>query len=181
MRNYFIVLMASGPFFLFAQSFRPGISLTYISNSNVPVLSVRYDEFTLNINGLYSINNTHNIGVQYLNIWTSGSAYNFSDEKNSYFLAGAFYQYNLLPQRVSRLFPELSINYGNYCPCGRLDPYEKPGLIYLGFGMGLDYKIYKNLFIDFGFHVYKPIAQTQDIEYVHSYTQYILGFSYLLN
>ena len=110
MRNYLIMLLVLGPFFLFAQAFRPGISLTYIGDFNVTAPSVRYDEFTLNINALYSINNTHNIGVQYLNIWTSGSAYNFSDEKNSYFLAGAFYQYNLLPQRASRLFPELSIN-----------------------------------------------------------------------
>ena len=173
--------MVLAPFFLFAQSFRPGISLTYMPFFETPDPLVKYDELTLNANALYSINNTHNIGVQFLKIWTRGSAYNFSDEKNSYFMAGAFYQYNLLPQRTYRLFPELSINYGNYCTCGSLDPYEKPGLVYLGFGMGMDHKIYKDLFIDFGFHVYRPIARAKNEAPVYSYTQYVLGFSYLIN
>ncbi|GLR16555.1 hypothetical protein [Portibacter lacus] len=180
MRLFVIIIILLSPAILFSQLIRPGISFTYIPFFGTDNPSERYDELTLNVNSLYAINKRHNIGIQYLNIWTRGSSYSISDEKHTYYLAGLFYQFDILKESSNEWFPEVSINYGNYCPCGNFDPFERPSLIYIGYGMGFDYKIYKNLYLDLGFHWYQPIAGVQKEDSAYSYTQYVLGVSYLL-
>ncbi len=161
-----------------SQIFKPSISYTVISEFNDTDKSVRYVEKTLNLNMTYEIRSAHKLGIQYLNINTAGSSFTFSKKKSKYFLVGILYQYDLLSKSKIDLFPELAINYGNYCTCGNKDPFQKNGIIYISYGFGIDFPIYKNFYIDTGFHFYQPSFNLDDVSYSYAYTQYILGISY---
>ena len=91
-----------------------------------------------------------------------------------------FYQYDFLKNSKHELYPEVSLNYGNYCPCGNLDPYKKEGLVYFGYGMGFDVQLIKNLYLDLGLHYYRPIRNVENEGNIYAFGQYILGFSYKL-
>jgi hypothetical protein len=76
------------------------------------------------------------------------------------------------------IFPEISLNYGNYCTCGNLDPYSQKGIVYISYGFGIDLPIYKKLYLDTGFHFYQPSFNLEVYSKPYAYTQYILGISY---
>lgn len=164
-----------------SQAIKPAFSVTYIEGSEVADPQAKYKETTFNFNVAYSLTKRHNIGIQYLSINTLGSSYNFSQDRNSYYIAGMFYQYDLSKNSKNELYPELSINYGNYCTCGSTDPFEKAGLVYLGYGFGYDINLYKKLYLDLGFHVYSPVFNVTKEDLFYSFTQYIIGVSYVFN
>jgi len=94
---------------------------------------------------------------------------------------GVFYQYDLIAASKHEFYPEISINYGNYCTCGDLDPFKLDGIVYIGYGAGWDFHIYKNFYLDTGFMWYSPINAKKKLPpdtYVYSMSQYILGISY---
>ncbi len=162
----------------YAQGIKPGISFTYFSVSNVNDRSLVYRESTINVNVSYNLYSGHNLGIQYMNIFTSGSEFTFTEEKESYYIAGMFYQFDFLPNSTNELYPELSINYGNHCTCSDQDPYKKEGIIYLGHGFGYDWNIAQNLYLDLGLHYYYPLTEKDKEPATYSFVQYIIGLSY---
>lgn len=163
-----------------AQTLRPAISYSYLFDRAADHPQIGLHEFTLNVNLVYEVSPRINLGLQYLDIRTRGSAYTFSEERNNFYIAGLLFQYDFLHTSQLELFPELSINYGNYCPCGQTDPFRQEGIIYLGYGFGFDIPLTKRLFLDTGLHYYRPIRRVDGDNGVYSYGQYILGLSYSL-
>lgn len=166
-----------------SDGFRPfsklavGGSVTYIWNpdaqSQGPGFGYTYHETTLNGNVATNIFPNFDLGLAGLRIFTSSS---FSG-KNDYFLAGTFGQYAIVNSSTGRLFLELGGFYGNYCTCGREDPYRRGGLKYLDLGIGYTPRIWKNLYLDLGFNLYEILDKVED---KYSYTQYVLGLEYQL-
>jgi len=161
--------------------FNIGSSLTYTNYANVtdyPTGEHLYKEFTWNINLATNISKRVNLGIQVLNIYTSGTHI----DNSNYLIYGLFSQYNFLggKKTPTKLFIEGSINKGNYYTGGTLDPYLKEGLYYVGCGMGLDIplrNISKNLFLDVAFMNYWIL---NDIFDKYNYTQYIIGLNYYI-
>jgi hypothetical protein len=163
-----------------AQSLRPAVSYTYLLDRAVDFPEIAHHELTLNVNLIYEMTPRFNLGLQYMDIRTRGSAYNFSEDRNNFYIAGFFLQYDILPGKKVELFPEVSINYGNYCPCGQLDPFEQAGIIYFGYGFGADIPLSKRLFLDTGLHYYRPTTNVRQYNSIYAYGGYILGLSYRL-
>jgi hypothetical protein len=163
----------------FFNHFKVGTSLTYIYNSNkndYPPGEHLYEEYTWNVNFAASINKYLDVGLQFMNIFTSGTHVN----NNYYQIYGTFAQYDLLANRSPRfsLFLESSINRGNYCTAGHLDPYEKNNLWYAGLGGGFELPadfLLSGLGIELSFFNYQIINQIQT---KYNFTQYIIGLNY---
>jgi hypothetical protein len=160
----------------FGKTFIAGTSLTFIPEiENDPLLSqYNYFEYTWNLNAAVSIGRRIFIGAQVLTIFTNGSRV----ENNTYFIMGLFGQFNFIPKQKFRFFAELSINTGDYCTCGYLDPFRKENLVYLGWGAGFDLPmkfLSKNLYLDLSLIAYLIL---NDIEDKDVFTQYILGINY---
>jgi hypothetical protein len=160
----------------FGKTFIAGTSLTFIPEiENDPLLSqYNYFEYTWNLNAAVSISKRIFIGVQALTIFTNGSRV----ENNTYFIMGLFGQFNFIPKQKFRFFAELSINTGDYCTCGNLDPFRVEDLVYLGWGGGFDLPlkfISRNLYIDLSFIAYLIL---NEIENKLGFTQYIIGINY---
>lgn len=174
-RYLFIIVLLFFSFPLLTQTLQIEASYTYIWDVNSFDKELRYGESTINSNINVGFNR-HKLGLQILKIYTKGSTFRYDllNENNDYLLLGLFYQYNLFNSKKYKFFPEVSVNYGNYCTCGDADPYKLDNLIYLGFGLGLDINVYKNLFVLTGFHSYQPVSSSiKEISY--AYTQYVLG------
>jgi len=160
----------------FGKTFIVGTSLTFIPEiENDPSLSqYNFFEYTWNLNAAVSISKRIYTGVQALTIFTNGSRV----ENNTYFIMGLFGQFNFIPKQKFRFFAELSINTGNYCTCGNLDPFRVENLVYFGWGGGFDLPmkfLSKNLYLDLSFVAYLIL---NDVENKYGFTQYILGINY---
>ena len=160
----------------FGKTFIAGTSLTFIPdfNTNPSVADYNYFEYTWNLNVAVSLNKRFYTGVQALTIFTNGSRV----ENNTYFIMGLFGQFNFIPKNKFRFFAELSINTGDYCTCGNLDPFKQANLVYLGWGAGFDLPmkfLSKNLYLDLSLIAYLIL---NDIENKHGFTQYIIGINY---
>ncbi len=162
--------------FLF-NNLTAGSSLTYIWNSNVsdyPVGKNFYEEYTWNLNIATSINKRIMAGFQVLNIFTSGTHVN----NENYLMYGFFSQFDFFSKKKVSLFAELSINRGDYCTCGHIDPYRKNNIWYMGFGGGLEVPIKtisENLFLDLSWINYQILNK---IKTKYNFTQYIIGLNY---
>ena len=163
----------------FLKNFKAGTSLTYIPNSNetdYPVGENLYEEYTWNVNFAASINKHLNIGVQLMTIFTSGTHV----DDYIYNIYGIFTQYDLLANRAPKyaLFIESSINTGNYCTAGHLDPYKKNNMWYAGLGGGFEFPvnfIINRLSFELSAHNYQII---NNLKTKYNYTQYIIGLNY---
>jgi hypothetical protein len=163
----------------FFNSFKVGSSLTYIFDKNTidyPEGEHLYKEYTWNINFAASITKHLDVGLQFMNIFTSGTHVN----NNYYTIYGAFAQYDLLANRSPRysLFLESSINRGNYCTAGHLDPYKKNNIWYAGLGAGIELPadfLLPGLGLELSFFNYQIINQIQT---KYNFTQYIVGLNY---
>lgn len=154
-----------------------GSSLTYILHSDEDLLGVNLHEFTWNNNIAVNVTPSLYFGIGYMFIHTRGSmVVPDSPRKENYNLTTAFFQYDVLPRKKMRVFPELSWSYGNYCFCGYDDPLNIGGLHYLGFGAGLDYPITKRLSIDISMMFYNIINEI-DIP-KGDYNIYTLGLNF---
>jgi hypothetical protein len=161
----------------FAERLIVGTSLTYINHPNPNIRNIYFHELTWNKNIAVNLNRSFYFGLHHLNIYTRGSsALPNPDYRASQYLAGAFLQYDFLPEIRERLFLELSWSYGNYCTCGYDDPYRREGLRYLGGGVGGDIPINNFLSLDLAFNLYRPVLL--DVDYITGYTQYTVGLSF---
>jgi len=160
----------------FGKSFITGLSLTYIwdYDNTGSLTDYRYNEYTWNLNAAVSISKRIYSGVQVMTIFISGTRV----DGDNYSMYGLFGQYNFTPKKKSRFFIETSFNQGNYCTCGKLDPYKKDDLLYWGLGIGLEKplkSISKSLYLDLSFVNYTILDNLQD---KYNYTQYIIGLNY---
>ena len=164
----------------FANRFIIGSSLNYIRNKNTNNsfdLNLKHREFTWNKDVAVNLTSSIYLGFSHRNIYTSGSTVVPQSTKNSFQMTGIFTQYDFLPKEKSRLFAELSLNYGNYCTCGINginDPFKEPDLYYLGWGGGFDYPITNILSIDLSFISHHIL---NDILRKYAYTQYVIGLN----
>lgn len=168
----------------FAERLIIGSSLTYIPTSLSQISEPVYHEFSWTNNIAVNINSYAYFGIEYINLFTKGNAYYQSEEKNNYYLVGAFTQVDLLDltarrtslkENKARLLVELAYYYGNYCECGyNTSPYKVEGLNYLGFGIGGDFPILNWLSLDVTF---KSNSILKDIPEKFGYNYYILGLN----
>lgn len=158
----------------FADGLVVGGSFTYLRYTERDI-EYKYHELTTNINVSTPVYENVYVGLSFLQINTISSQIGIEETENHYYMAGAFAQYDFLKNRKDRLLGELSYHYGNYCTCGKDDPYLSPNLSYFGFGGAYDWHIVKGLYLDMGFNVYTIInkRERKDI-----FTQYILGLNY---
>ncbi len=170
--------------FLF-NSFTAGTSLTYIWEGEIngdkytgAPREFIYNEYTWNINFATSLSKSFQLGIQVLNIYTSGTR--IENEYNKIY--GMFVQYDFLyrtPYSV-KMFIDMSINRGDFCTAGFSDPYTKKGLWYHGMGGGVELPlkmISKKLFVDLSLYNYMILNK---IEKKYNFTQYIIGLNYHL-
>jgi hypothetical protein len=165
----------------FFKRFSIGSSLTYMWDQNkidYPPGEHLYENYTWNVNFAASINKHLDVGLQFLNIFTSGTHV----ENTDYQIYGAFAQYDLLANRSPKyaFFLESSINRGDYCSAGpnHLDPYRKNNLWYIGLGCGFEIPlgfITPRLCLDLSVYNYEIINQ---IKAKYNFTQYIIGLNY---
>lgn len=167
----------------FFNNFTAGSSLTYIWDSEIygntytgAPGEYKWFEYTWNINFAASLSEKMQIGVQVLNIFTSGTRI-----ENSYnTIYGVFAQYDFfskIPHR-RKLFIDMSFNRGNYFTGDILDPYTREGLWYHGMGGGVELplsKRNKRIYIDLSFYNYWILNK---IEKKYNYTQYVIGLNY---
>ncbi len=161
----------------FAKNMIIGSSLTWIYEKSFDYpIQKGFNEYTWNVNISVSMNKRLYLGLQLLNIYTSGTdipSENFS-------IYGLFAQYNLLSRTDHRFFLESSINRGDYCTCGKYEPYRMNDLHYFGIGIGYDLPIKKllpGLYVDFSFLNYFLLNR---INSKYNYTQYVIGLNYRL-
>lgn len=184
--TFFLLLLPIHSLFAqssFASKIVVGTSATLIyegpplfSNEQIP----SFTEWTWHKNIAVNVSKHIHVGINLQNIYTKGSHFNFSDEKNNYFIAGIFGQYRFLPNEKLDLFAELSWNLGNYCNCEfDRDPYELDRVQYIGIGGGMDYALTKQLHLDIAFTPYfilkKDTVQSRPYFY---HPQYIVGLNY---
>lgn len=165
----------------FANTLVYSSSFTYIFNSKTISFDDKYNvyhEKTWANSLALNLNKSLYFGIDYLYMWTSGSAYENIISNNNYYLYGLKFQYDFIPQYRDMLFAEASLSYGNYCTCGKLDPYKLDGLVYLGMGVGYDLPITKMLAFRMGFNNYLILNK---VEGKYNFTQYILGLAIKLN
>jgi hypothetical protein len=161
----------------FADGIIIGSSFTYIRYGEKDI-EYKYHELTSNVNVSVPVYKNIYAGLSFLNINTISSQIGIEKTKNRYYMAGAFAQYDFLKKRKDRLIGEISYHYGDYCLCGKEDPYKSPKLSYFGFGGSYDWHIIKGLYLDMGFNVYTIInkRERKDI-----FTQYIFGLNYQID
>jgi hypothetical protein len=71
--------------------------------------------------------------------------------------AGPFVRLGLPPAPRSRFYLESGLYGGNYRFYDNQMPtlvYQEPGLLYVSGGLGVEWRIWRNLFLDLGFHAY---------------------------
>ena len=159
-----------------------GTSLTYIWDNqphdvNLPVSDEFFwESYTWNINAAVSVNKRMLAGIQVLNVFTSGTRI----ENEYYTIYGLFTQYDFFAKTRSKMsmFLEMSINRGDFCTCGNLDPYRKSNLWYHGLGFGFEFplkRISERLFFDLSGYNYFILNKYKT---KYNFTQYILGLNY---
>jgi len=157
----------------FLKSLVFGTSITYKWDGSL-FENDFFQEYTWHTNGGISVHKRVIVGVQSLKIFSKGR----SNHWNSSYIYGFFTQYDFFPKKDFRLFAELSYNKGNYCTCGRFDPYSHPNLSYIGYGLGFDVPMKsfsENFFLDLAFYNYLILNKIKD---KYNYTQYIIGINY---
>lgn len=159
----------------FADEIIFGASHTYIRYAE-DENEGKFHEFVTNVNISTNVFNEFYVGLSYLDIRNRYSNVLTPEAiKDNYYMAGAFVQYNFLKGRKDRLMGEVSYHYGNYCNCGKGNPYESANLSYFGFGAAYDLPLIKGLYLDTGFNVYTIINKREQKDI---FAQYIIGLNY---
>lgn len=157
----------------FGQRLILGTSLTYIFDKNRDIDNF-YNEFNWNKNIAVNLTKSLYVGIGHRNFYTQGSSYSLSEEKNRYMMFGVFAQYDFLVKKKDRIFAEIAWDWGNYCTCGRRDPYKVEGLHYFGIGGGVDFPLNRFLSLDFSVVIHHIL---EDIDFKYTYNQFTLGLN----
>lgn len=157
----------------FADYLSVGSSITYM---NFNEDEIQNKEITWAVNLGVPITQRILLGLNYLNITTriKNSISNENYNKD-YFVVGAFVQYDFLKNYKSRLFGEAGVYTGNYCTCDEISGFQKDDLFYYNWGAGVNWHLYRGLFLDISFNAYYII---NDVFLKFAYTQYVVGLDY---
>jgi len=136
----------------------------------------KYDfyENTLGINASMYVSQRFQCGTNLFFLQTHGSRI---EGKHNYLIAGAFTQFDVTKNTSrKRLYIETSLNTGNYYTGGIYDPYRKNGIIYLGYGAGIELNLLKTpLNIEIGYINYSILNKLFD---KYNWNQLIFGINY---
>ncbi len=169
-------LQAESQGYLHKKNIQFGTSATYIWDKQEKNLnSNHFQELTLAFNVATSVHPKVQIGVNYLHIYHTDY---LSSKFNQSKILGIFGQYSIWTHPNANIFVETSFSHGNYCTCDPNLPYTKNQLNYLGFGMGYNRRLLKNIFLDVAFNNYNILNSFKE---KYNYTQYIIGLNYILN
>jgi len=162
----------------FLKKFEIGTSLTYIWDSEDAAAGYRYDEFSWNLNAKFSLSKRFYLGVQAIPVFTKNSTGGYVATENYTFL-GLLSMFKFFDSKDFSLHLEMSLNRSNMFHSLIADPVKKPGLNYIGYGLGGDIALTKKdggyLFLEWGFYNYSILNK---IDFKSNYTQYILGLNY---
>ncbi|NPD48130.1 hypothetical protein HNV12_23475 [Methanococcoides sp. SA1] len=167
------------PFLIFAQgnfgkSFCVGSSFTFLRYYEDEPGLPRYNEYTWNVNVAMQITKRLDLGVQAMAIFMKPEG----GPSENHHIIGVFGQFNFIKKEKIKVFVETSFNTGNY-KLSRNDfyPSYENGIVYIGFGGGVELKISKripHLFLDLSFINYEQL----NIDESYAYTQYVIGLNY---
>jgi len=130
----------------FAERFILGSSGTYISHVNEFDRGIAYHEFHWDKKAMVNINRSFYGGIRWLSIFARGNSILYEKgRRDSYYVVGAFAEYDVIPLFQHRGFIRVGWNYGNICVCGFEDPYKEDGLHYPAIGVGAEYYFTKHL------------------------------------
>ena len=90
-------------------------------------------------------------------------------------LAGPFVRLGLPPTPRSRFYLESGLYGGNYRFGDHRMPsivYQEPGLLYASGGLGVEWRIWRNLFLDLGFHAHWVLNRAAP---QYGYRTYLIG------
>ena len=117
-------------------------------------------------------------GVQAIPVFTINRN-GLNIEKENYRFLGLLTMYKFLDSDDFSFHAEISLNRSNMFNGFNVNPIKKPGLNYIGYGLGGDIVLNKKsggrLFLEFGFYNYMILNK---IDFKSNYTQYILGLNY---
>lgn len=155
-----------------------GTSLTYIwQESNTQPSFVNFREYTLK-NTFSGQIDQFRVGFSYYQLWTNGLVGGF----NKYNLKGLFVQYHIpLKDNRTSFYLESNLLFGDYCTCqisAVNEPFRDDGLNYLGYGIGIESKVYRNFYFDIGFINHRILNKLQG---KYNYTQYIAALKYQID
>lgn len=157
--------------------FTTGTSFTYIWDYD-DFSNIVYREYTWNMNAAISFTNRFWLGVQAMPTFTRNDFGGIIDRVN-YSIIGVLAQYDYYVQDRWKLYAETSYGYGDYCTCGKSQPYRRAGLSYFGVGGGAQLPLNflsKNIFVDLGFFNYLILNQ---VDFKYNHTQYVIGLNYM--
>jgi hypothetical protein len=133
----------------FAEHIIVGTSFFYTPDVGIEDEMIHH-EITWNNNVSISITKKINLGAEFRYIRTSGSTRLLSPpDPTVYYMAGLFSQIDILETEKFRFFGQLGFDIGNYCSCDReADPFKLEDRRYLGWGFGVNYRIFENFSLD---------------------------------
>ncbi|MFN7118790.1 MAG: hypothetical protein ACK4TA_18470 [Saprospiraceae bacterium] len=135
-----------------------------------------YQDWTISVSLATDISHRFRLGLERRFIYSYSR---LSQATNQYNIDGFFLQCNILPpENRVRFFLELAVRSGNYCNCSDGDPYKKTGILYGGYGAGLQFNIWRGLFANVYF---SGNAILNDIEGKYAYNNFFTGLHYTFN
>lgn len=162
----------------FFKKFEIGTSLTYIWDAEDAAAGYRYDEFSWNLNAKVSVSKRLYFGVQAIPIHTKNRKGGYVTNEN-YTFVGLLSMFKFIDSEDFSFHIEMSLNRSNMFHSLITDPSKKPGINYIGYGLGGDIALTKKsgsrLFLEWGFYNYSILNK---IDFKSNYTQYILGLNY---
>ena len=155
------------------EQFILGTSLTYIFDKQFQISDLhRYHEWTWSFNASTRLYKGLFAGINYMNIYSYGT----DVERDRFHIVGLFTQYDFLKNK-ERLFIETGLYLGNYCTCGRFDPYKQSYLYYWSLGEGWELPIHRYFNLELAFINHLILT---DVERKYNFTQYIVGVNFKL-
>lgn len=135
---------------------------------------INYNEYTYRLEYARRISRKFILGVDGRYIWDE---YKPTNRKDSYWIAGIFSRFIIEPNLKKQFYVEGTFHTGNFCVCGEGDkpPSKESGIIYLGFGAGMNWKLYQGIYLQLAFMNYQTVKPIQNS---YAYTQYIIGLGY---
>ncbi|MFK7947245.1 MAG: hypothetical protein AB8G11_06640 [Saprospiraceae bacterium] len=157
----------------FAERLIYGTSLNYDKNSYSGITTV---DFSWHNNLAVNITPALYFGLGFTHIRTRITNSTDLPHKKTHNMMVAFLQYDALPKKKARFFPEISWGYGNYCICEFDNPFQEESLHYIGFGGGFELPIKERLSINAGVMSYSPLHSSYSLD--REYNRFNLGLSF---
>ena len=157
----------------FAERLIYGTSLNYDKNSYLDITTV---DFSWHNNLAVNITPALYFGLGFTHIRSRITNSIDLPQKKTHNMMVAFLQYDALPKKKARFFPEISWGYGNYCLCELDNLLPEESIHYLGFGGGFELPIKERLSVNAGVMSYAPLDNSESLD--REYNRFHLGLSF---